>query len=153
MQCLFAARGGLVRGRVTAYRPDSDRAVAICQPPPDLLVQTDRGSQYTREAFTTLLERTQTIAHLSRPGNPYDNALSESSLRTLKTELLHRGACFADLEEARLELTEYLDHYYHTQGLHAVLDYCIPPRSRIALSLQPTLAQCPFASDHINCRF
>ncbi len=103
-----------------------NRAVAICQPPPGLLVHADWGSQYTSEAFTTLLDRTQTIASLSRPGNPYDNALAESGWSTLKTELLPRGACFADLEEARLELAEYLDHYYNTQRLHSALGYCTP---------------------------
>ena len=103
-----------------------NRAVAICQPPPGLLVHADRGSQYTSEAFTTLLNRTQAIASLSRPGNPYDNALAESGWSTLKTELLPRGAYFADLEEARLELAEYLDHYYNTQRLHSALGYCTP---------------------------
>jgi len=103
-----------------------NRAVAVCQPPPGLLVHADRGSQYTSDAFTQLLDRTQAIASLSRPGNPYDNALAESGWSTLKTELLPRGACFADLEEARLELAEYLDHYYNTQRLHAALGYCTP---------------------------
>ena len=103
-----------------------NRAVAICQPPPGLLVHADRGSQCTSDAFTSLLDRTQAIASLSRPGNPYDNALAESGWRTLKTELLPRGACFADLEEARLELAEYLDHYYNTQRLHSALGYCTP---------------------------
>lgn len=103
-----------------------DRAVAICQPPPGLLVHADRGSQYTSDAFTSLLDRTQAIASLSRPGNPYDNALAESGWSTLKTELLPHGACFADLEEARLELAEYLDHYYNTQRLHSALGYCTP---------------------------
>ena len=42
------------------------------------------------------------------------NALAESGWSTLKTELLPRSACFAGLEEARLELAEYLDHYYNT---------------------------------------
>jgi transposase InsO family protein len=65
-----------------------NRAVAVCQPPPGLLVHADRGSQYTSDAFTTLLDRTQAIASLSRPGNPYDNALAESGWSTLKTELL-----------------------------------------------------------------
>ena len=85
-----------------------NRAVAICQPPPGLLVHADRGSQYTSDAFTSLLDRTQAIASLSRPGNPYDNALAESGWSTLKTELLPREACFSDLQEARLELAEYL---------------------------------------------
>ncbi|MGI4832391.1 MAG: integrase core domain-containing protein [Janthinobacterium lividum] len=100
--------------------------MAICQPPPGLLVHADRSSQYTSEAFTSLLNRTQAIASLSRPGNPYDNALAESGWSTLKTELLPRGTCFADLEEARLELAEYLDYYYNTQRLHAALGYCTP---------------------------
>ena len=103
-----------------------NRAVAVCQPPPGLLVHADRGSQYTSDAFTQLLDRTQAIASLSRPGNPYDNAPAESDWSTLKTELLPRGACFADLEEARLELAEYLDHYYNTQRLHSALGYCTP---------------------------
>jgi putative transposase len=103
-----------------------NRAVAICQPPPGLLVHADRGSQYTSESFTTLLDRTRAIASLSRPGNPYDNALAESGWSTLKTELLPHGACFADLQEARFELAEYLDHYYNTQRLHSALGYCTP---------------------------
>ena len=103
-----------------------NRAVVVCQPPPGLLVHADRGSQYTSDAFTQLLSRTQAIASLSRPGNPYDNALAESGWSTLKTELLPRGACFADLEEARFELAEYLDHYYNTQRLHSALGYCTP---------------------------
>jgi putative transposase len=103
-----------------------NRAVAVCQPPPGLLVHADRSSQYTSDAFTQLLDRTQAIASLSRPGNPYNNALAESGWSTLKTELLPRGACFADLQEARLELAEYLDHYYNTQRLHSALGYYTP---------------------------
>ncbi|OGX90887.1 hypothetical protein BEN49_06060 [Hymenobacter coccineus] len=107
---------------LTAFK----QAVAVCQPPPGLLVHADRGSQYTSEAFTQLLYLTQAIASLSRPGNPYDNALAGSGWSTLKTELLPRGSCFADLEEARLELAEYLDHYCNTQRLHSALGYCTP---------------------------
>ena len=91
-----------------------NRVVAVCQPPPGLLVYADRGSQYTNEAFTILLDFIKAIASLSRPGNPYDNALAESGWSTLKTELLPRGACFTDLEEARLELAEYFDHCCNT---------------------------------------
>ena len=103
-----------------------NRAVAICQPPPGLLVHADRGSQYTSAAFNSLLNRTQAIASLSRPGNPYDNALAESGWSTLKTELLPRGPCFADLKEVRLKLAEYLGHYYNTQRLHSAPGYCTP---------------------------
>ncbi|MGI4736880.1 MAG: integrase core domain-containing protein [Janthinobacterium lividum] len=103
--------------------------MAICQPPPGLLVHADRGSQYTSDAFLALLDRTQAIASLSRLGSPYDNARAESDWSTLKTELLPRGACFADLEEARLEPAEYLDYYDNTQRLHSALGYCTPLES------------------------
>ncbi len=102
------------------------RAAAICQSPPGLLMHADRSSQYTSEALITLLNRTQVIASLSRPDNPYDNALAESGRSTLKIELLPHSNCFADLEEARLELAEYLDHYYNTQRLHSALGYYTP---------------------------
>ncbi len=78
-----------------------------------------------------LLDRTQAIASLSRPGSPYDNALAKSGWSTLKTELLPRGACFADLEEARLKPAEYLGHYYNTQRLHSALGYGTPLESEL----------------------
>ncbi|TDN39623.1 hypothetical protein E4631_23055 [Hymenobacter sp. UV11] len=49
---------------LTAFK----RAVAVCQPPPGLLVHADRGSHYSSAAFTQLLDRTRAIASLSRPG-------------------------------------------------------------------------------------
>ncbi|GAB3639290.1 hypothetical protein GCM10027422_48810 [Hymenobacter arcticus] len=113
-----------------------------------MLVHADRGSQYTSDAFTALLDRTQAIASLGRPGNPYDNALAESGWSTLKTELLPRGACFADLEEARLELADYLDHYYNTQRLHSALGYCTPLEIELHYLFNLSLAPCPLAPDH-----
>lgn len=97
-----------------------------CQPPPGLLVHADRGSQHTSGAFISRLDHTQTITSLSWPGNPYDNALAKSGRSTFKTELLPRGACLANLEEARLESAEYLDHEYNTQRLHLALGYRTP---------------------------
>ena len=66
----------------------------------------------------------QAIISLSRPSNPHDNALAESGSGTLKTELLPRGAYFADLEKARFELPGCLDHYCNTWRLHSALGYC-----------------------------
>jgi len=119
-----------------------ERAVAVRQPPAGLLVHADRGSQYTSHAFASLLARQGCVASLSRPGNPYDNALAESGWATLKTELLPGQACFADLSEARLELATYLDDYYNTQRLHSALAYQTPLEVEQAYfsSPQPTLA-------------
>lgn len=103
-----------------------NRVVAMHQLQPSLLVHAGCGSQYTSEAFTTLLNRTQAIASPNRPSDTYDNALAESGWSTLKTELLPRGACFNDVKETRLELAEYLNNSYNTQCLHSALSCCNP---------------------------
>ncbi len=120
-----------------------ERAVAVRQPPAGLLVHADRGSQYTSCAFAHLLAQHGCIASLSRPGNPYDNALAESGWATLKTELLPGNACFADLVEAQLELATYLDYYYNTLRLHSALAYHTPQeieQRTFQSLLQPILA-------------
>ena len=67
----------------------------------------------------------------SRPGNPYDNALpdttqAEAGWSTLKTELSPPGTVFACLEEARLEVAHYPDTYFNLDRRHSALDYRSP---------------------------
>ena len=45
---------------------------------------SDRGSQYTSEEYTTLLEEHGIQISMSRKGNPYDNAHAESFFKTVK---------------------------------------------------------------------
>jgi len=45
---------------------------------------------------------------MSRKGNPYDNAVSESSFKTLKRELTHaHGQNYANHEQARMSIFRY----------------------------------------------
>ena len=55
-----------------------------------LVHHSDRGSQYAADAFQHCLRAWGVTPSMSRKGNPYDNALAESFVATLKTE------CFAD---------------------------------------------------------
>ena len=71
------------------------------------------------------------VPSFSRPGTPYDNALSdttqsEAGWSTLKTELLPDGTTFASLEEARLEVAHYLDTYFNLDRRHSALGYRSP---------------------------
>jgi len=59
------------------------------QPGPGLLHHSDRGSQYTGRPYRTLLEENFMLSSMSRTGNCYDNAPSESFFGTLKTELVN----------------------------------------------------------------
>ena len=72
-------------------------AVARQPPPPGLLHHSDRGVQYAAEAFAQPFGRLRAewltaawgvTRSMSRTGNPYDNALAESFVATLKTECL-----------------------------------------------------------------
>lgn len=63
-----------------------ERAQHQRRPGPGLLHHSDRGTQYTSTSFRRLLPQSQSTASMSRPGNPYDNALMESFFATLKTE-------------------------------------------------------------------
>jgi putative transposase len=102
-----------------------EQALTLRQPAPGLLIH-DRGSQYTSLACRTRIEKAQTLASYSRPGNPYDNTQAEAGWSTLKTELLPDGGAFASLEEARLEVTYYLDTYFNLDRRYSALGYRSP---------------------------
>jgi len=55
-------------------------------PPPGLLHHRDRGSQYAAADFARLATACGLTLSMSRTANPYDNALAESFVATLKTE-------------------------------------------------------------------
>lgn len=95
--------------------------------PPDrgLIFHDDQGTQYTSHAFQKALERHGITQSVSRPGNPYDNAVAESFFKTLKTELV-KERTYIDQEEARQEIFKYIELYYNTKRMHSTLGYMSP---------------------------
>lgn len=61
---------------------------------------------------------------MSRAADPYDNALMESCIGTLKTECADYR--FPSHRVARSELFAYLEGWYNRRRLHSALDYCSP---------------------------
>ena len=55
-------------------------------PPSGTLFHSDRGSQYASDDFRAALGSLGMVASMSRKGNCWDNAVSESFFATLKTE-------------------------------------------------------------------
>ena len=55
-----------------------EQALTLRRPTPGLIIHADRGSQYTSSACRARIEKAQTLASYSRPGNPYDNAQAEA---------------------------------------------------------------------------
>jgi transposase InsO family protein len=64
-------------------------------------------------------------ASMSRKGNCYDNAPMESFWGLLKTELVHHRR-YKTREEARREITEYIEVFYNRQRIQAQLGYLSP---------------------------
>jgi transposase InsO family protein len=94
-------------------------------PAPGLILHSDRGSQYTCDAMGRLLNRHGIRQSMSRSGDCYDNAPTESLWSTLKRELAHRGA-FATRQRARSAIFEYIEVFYNRQRLHSALGYKSP---------------------------
>jgi putative transposase len=61
-----------------------DAAIALRQPPPGCMHQGDRGSQYAAEKYRDRLREAKLVGSMGRRGNPYDNAMMESLMKTLK---------------------------------------------------------------------
>lgn len=97
--------------------------------PPDtgLVFHSDQGTQYTSRAFQQVLASHSIEQSVSRPGNPYDNAVAESFFKTIKRELV-KGRNFGSQEEARQEIFKYIELYYNTKRMHSYLDYTSPSK-------------------------
>jgi len=90
----------------------------------ELLHHSDRGGQYASHAYQQLLQAFGITVSMSRTADPYDNALMESCIGTLKTECAdHR---FPSHRVARSELFAYLEGWYNRQRLHSALAYRSP---------------------------
>jgi putative transposase len=93
--------------------------------PTELLFHSDRGSQYASDMFLELLSSHGICASMSRRGNCWDNAVSESFFSTLKREL---NACdgFESVAEAELLIFEYIEVFYNRKRRHSTIAYCSP---------------------------
>lgn len=99
-------------------------AVTNRRPPHQLLHHSDRGCQYTSEAYLKLLEQAGCRLSMSRTGNCYDNAAVESFFATLKGECA--VSKFTTRAEARSTIFEFIEVWYNRQRLHSSLGFLSP---------------------------
>jgi transposase InsO family protein len=90
-----------------------------------VLHHSDRGVQYACDAYQRVLTRHGLQPSMSRRGNCYDNAVTESFFGTLKTELVHHEQ-YPTREAGRQSLFEYLEVFYNRQRRHSSLGYLSP---------------------------
>ena len=92
--------------------------------PSGLIFHSDRGSQYASDDFRRLLKEYDITRSMSRRGNCWDNACSETLFGSLKVERLH-GQRFETRRQAKDEVIAWLT-WYNSTRMHSTLDYVSP---------------------------
>jgi putative transposase len=92
-----------------------------------VIFHSDRGSQYASQAMTAKLTEYDMTASMSRKGNCWDNAPTESFFNSLKNERVH-GTTYATRADAQADLFEYIEVFYNRSRRHSTLGYNSPVR-------------------------
>jgi putative transposase len=102
-----------------------EKAISNRQPGSELILHSDRGSQYASQRLRQILKENNITQSMSSKGNCYDNAPTESFFSTLKRELIYRER-YQTREEAKQSLFEYIEVFYNRQRRHSSLGYLSP---------------------------
>ena len=94
------------------------------RPAPGLILHSDRGSQYCSHEFQKVLQGYERQSSMSRKGDCWNNAPTESLWGRLKVGRLY-GRRFASRREAMDEVMDWINFYNHKR-LHSTLGYVSP---------------------------
>jgi len=104
-----------------------------------LMFHSDRGRQYASQGLRGLLKDPGITASMSRRGDCWQNAYSETVFGSLKVERL-RGQVFATRRQAKDEVIGWL-LWYNKTWLHSTLAYVSPMKFEQSwLANQPSQA-------------
>jgi putative transposase len=104
----------------------------------ELVHHSDRGSQYTSLDFTQVLDDHDVLQSVGSVGDALDNALAESFVDTLKTELI-ADRVWQTRSQLELAIVEYLGWFNHDRLHESLCD--VPPAEFEALHAPRVLSQ------------
>ena len=120
------------------------RALTMAQvqrnPAAGVLLHSDRGSQYASAEYQALLKKHKMVCSMSRKGNCWDNAPMERFFLNLKMERVWRKD-YANHEEARRDVADYLMKFYNQKRLHSALGEMSPAEFERQCQLKPAPVQ------------
>lgn len=105
------------------------------RPAVGLVHHSDRGVQYAAKDYIDVLKEHGIEISMSRRGNPFDNAICESFMKTLKYEQVYRED-YRVLEEAEPGIVYFIDDVYNEKRLHSALRYLPPAEFEACLALR-----------------
>jgi putative transposase len=100
-------------------------ALGTRKPASGLIFHSDRGVQYASAEVVRVLQAYKVRQSMSKKGDCWDNAVTETFFATLKKELVYRCK-FADREKARIAIFEYVEAFYNRNREHSGLGYLTP---------------------------
>lgn len=109
-------------------------------PAAGVLLHSDRGSQYASDAYQALLAQHGIVCSMSRKGNCWDNAPMERFFLSLKMGRVWRRD-YANQEEARRDVADYLMTFYNQKRLNSALGYMSPAEFERQHRLKPAPVQ------------
>lgn len=95
------------------------------RPAPGMLCHSDRGSQYASHEFQRKLAAYGMRCSMSRKGNCWDNAPTESFFNSLKNERVH-ATRYRTHQDAKADLFEYIEVFYNRSRRHSSLGFVSP---------------------------
>jgi transposase InsO family protein len=111
-----------------------ERALFWRRPAEDLILHSDRGSQYASTELRSLAKEQMLRLSMGRTGSCYDNAVTESFFHTLKTEHIYFQH-YETRQDARTSIFEYIETFYNQQRLHSTLGNRSPMQYELQLTM------------------
>jgi putative transposase len=115
-----------------------EMAIRRRNPSVGLIHHSDRGAQYTALSFARKLEKAGIVPSMSRVGSALDNAISESFVSTLKSEI--GVGRYPTRQAARASTFEFIELFYNRERRHSSLGYLSPAEYEQAILEEEAVA-------------
>ena len=90
-----------------------------------IIHHSDQGVQYASDDYVKELTEHKFLISMSRKGNPYDNAIMESFMKTLKYEEVYLWD-YETLGDVQNRIPYFIEEVYNKKRLHSSLGYRPP---------------------------
>ncbi len=100
-------------------------AVLLRKPEAGLIHHTDRGSPYASADYRRKTDASGMTRSMSRKGDCWDNAVSESFFKTLRAELID-GLGVLSWNETLRAIADYIENFYNPVRRHSHLGHLSP---------------------------